>query len=68
MASFIGGKKGKTKYHGVIDPEESRVAVPDPRFDWLCKHYKPAKEIPAFVSKQIYIYKKKTKAHFFFYS
>ncbi|KAI9300700.1 GTP-binding protein YchF [Cunninghamella echinulata] len=33
-----------------IDPEESRVAVPDPRFDWLCKHYKPAKEIPAFLT------------------
>ncbi|KAI8989937.1 GTP-binding protein YchF [Pilobolus umbonatus] len=33
-----------------IEPEESRVAVPDPRFDWLCKHYKPAKEIPAFLT------------------
>ncbi|KAG1435069.1 hypothetical protein G6F56_014095 [Rhizopus delemar] len=33
-----------------IDPEESRVAVPDARFDWLCEHYKPAKKIPAFVS------------------
>jgi len=33
-----------------IDPEESRVAVPDPRFDWLCQHYKPAKEIPAFLT------------------
>ncbi|KAI9320886.1 GTP-binding protein YchF [Dichotomocladium elegans] len=33
-----------------IDPEESRVAVPDERFDWLCKHYKPAKEIPAFLT------------------
>ncbi|ORZ06665.1 GTP-binding protein YchF [Absidia repens] len=33
-----------------IDPEESRVAVPDARFDWLCKHYKPAKEIPAFLT------------------
>ncbi|ORY96504.1 GTP-binding protein YchF [Syncephalastrum racemosum] len=33
-----------------IDPEESRVAVPDPRFDWLCEHYKPAKEIPAFLT------------------
>ena len=33
----------------IIDPEESRVAVPDERFDWLCQHYKPAKEIPAFV-------------------
>ncbi|CAO3613013.1 unnamed protein product [Mucor hiemalis] len=33
-----------------IDPEESRVSVPDERFDWLCKHYKPAKEIPAFLT------------------
>ncbi|KAI9481045.1 MAG: GTP-binding protein YchF, partial [Benjaminiella poitrasii] len=33
-----------------IDPEESRVAVPDARFDWLCQHYKPAKEIPAFLT------------------
>ncbi|KAI7869132.1 GTP-binding protein YchF [Spinellus fusiger] len=33
-----------------IEPEESRVAVPDPRFDWLCQHYKPAKEIPAFLT------------------
>ncbi|KAI8060585.1 GTP-binding protein YchF [Gongronella butleri] len=33
-----------------IDPEESRVAVPDPRFDWLVKHYKPAKNIPAFLT------------------
>ncbi|CEP19285.1 hypothetical protein [Parasitella parasitica] len=33
-----------------IDPEESRVAVPDERFDWLCQHYKPKKEIPAFLT------------------
>ncbi|CAO0801664.1 unnamed protein product [Mucor circinelloides] len=33
-----------------IDPEESRVAVPDERFNWLCEHYKPAKEIPAFLT------------------
>ncbi|KAL0082224.1 GTP-binding protein YchF [Phycomyces blakesleeanus] len=33
-----------------IEPEESRVAVPDARFDWLCKHYKPSKEIPAFLT------------------
>ncbi|KAI9267173.1 GTP-binding protein YchF [Helicostylum pulchrum] len=29
-----------------IDPEESRVAVPDDRFDWLVKHTKPNKVIP----------------------
>ncbi|RKO89194.1 P-loop containing nucleoside triphosphate hydrolase protein, partial [Blyttiomyces helicus] len=33
-----------------IDPSESRVAVPDPRFDWLCDFYKPASKIPAFLS------------------
>lgn len=33
-----------------IDPEESRVAVPDPRFDWLCATYKPASRIPAYLS------------------
>jgi obg-like ATPase 1 len=30
-----------------IDPSEARVVVPDPRFDWLCEHYKPASKIPA---------------------
>ncbi|KAI9230688.1 MAG: GTP-binding protein YchF [Piptocephalis tieghemiana] len=33
-----------------IDPEESRVAVPDERFDWLCKHYKPASKVPAYLT------------------
>ncbi|KAJ1916581.1 Obg-like ATPase [Mycoemilia scoparia] len=33
-----------------IDPEESRVAVPDPRFDWLCNHYKPASKVPAYLT------------------
>jgi obg-like ATPase 1 len=30
-----------------IDPEESRVAVPDERFDWLCESFKPASKVPA---------------------
>jgi obg-like ATPase 1 len=30
-----------------IDPEESRVAVPDERFDWLCDKFKPASKVPA---------------------
>ena len=25
------------------DPNESRVAVPDTRYDWLCEHWKPAR-------------------------
>jgi obg-like ATPase 1 len=30
-----------------IEPNEARVAVPDERFDWLCKFFKPAKEVSA---------------------
>ncbi|TQS38564.1 hypothetical protein Golomagni_00926 [Golovinomyces magnicellulatus] len=30
-----------------IDPEESRVIVPDERFDWLCEKYKPKSKVPA---------------------
>jgi obg-like ATPase 1 len=33
-----------------IDPNESRVAVSDSRFDWLCEHYKPASKVPAFLN------------------
>lgn len=33
-----------------IDPEESRVAVPDVRFDWLCETYKPASKVPAYLT------------------
>ncbi|KAJ1678898.1 Obg-like ATPase [Spiromyces aspiralis] len=33
-----------------IDPEESRVAVPDERFDWLCQQYKPASKVPAYLT------------------
>ena len=33
-----------------IDPEESRVSVPDPRFDWLCEQYKPSSKVPAFLT------------------
>jgi len=32
-----------------IDPSESQVALPDPRFSWLCEKYAPAKEIPAYL-------------------
>ncbi|KAJ1724691.1 hypothetical protein LPJ53_001052 [Coemansia erecta] len=30
-----------------IDPSESRVAVPDERFDWLVSQYKPGSRVPA---------------------
>ncbi|CAD6197047.1 unnamed protein product [Caenorhabditis auriculariae] len=33
-----------------IDPNESRVAVTDTRFDWLVNHYKPASKVPAFLN------------------
>jgi len=33
-----------------IDPNESRVPVPDERFDWLCEHYKPPSKVPAFLN------------------
>ncbi|KAI9849525.1 MAG: Obg-like ATPase [Sclerophora amabilis] len=33
--------------YATIDPEEARVIVPDPRYDWLCDHYKPASKVPA---------------------
>ena len=33
-----------------IDPEESRVAVPDSRFDWLVDFYKPASKVPAYLT------------------
>lgn len=33
-----------------IDPNESRVPVPDARFDYLCQFYKPASKVPAFLN------------------
>lgn len=33
-----------------IDPNESRVPVPDPRYDFLCEHYQPASKVPAFLT------------------
>lgn len=33
--------------YATIDPEESRVLVPDERYDWLCQYYKPKSEVPA---------------------
>lgn len=33
-----------------IDPNESRVPVPDERWDWLVKHHKPASKVPAFLN------------------
>jgi len=33
-----------------IDPNESRVPVPDTRWDFLVKHHKPASKVPAFLS------------------
>lgn len=33
-----------------IDPNESRVPVPDERWEFLCKHHKPASKVPAYLS------------------
>jgi len=33
-----------------IDPNESRVAVPDERFDYLCQFHKPLSKVPAFLN------------------
>ncbi|KAI9050804.1 hypothetical protein LZ554_004923 [Drepanopeziza brunnea f. sp. 'monogermtubi'] len=30
-----------------IEPEESRVIVPDERYDWLCEKYNPKSRVPA---------------------
>ncbi|XP_055679293.1 obg-like ATPase 1 [Lutzomyia longipalpis] len=33
-----------------IDPNESRVPVPDARFDYLCEYHKPASKVPAYLN------------------
>merc|ERR1712142_789620 len=33
-----------------IDPNESRVPVPDERWDYLCEYHKPASKVPAFLN------------------
>lgn len=33
-----------------IDPNESRVPVPDERWDYLCNYHKPASKVPAFLN------------------
>lgn len=34
----------------ILDPNESRVAISDDRFDWLVNHYQPASKVPAFLN------------------
>ncbi|KZP27406.1 hypothetical protein FIBSPDRAFT_1040237 [Athelia psychrophila] len=36
--------------YATINPEEARIPVPDPRFEWLCESYKPASRVPAFLT------------------
>ncbi|KAF4571413.1 Obg-like ATPase 1 [Pleurotus pulmonarius] len=43
------GKAANFPY-ATINPEEARIPVPDPRFDWLCEVYKPSNRIPAFLT------------------
>lgn len=33
-----------------IDPNESRVPVPDDRFNYLCEYFKPLSKVPAFLN------------------
>jgi len=33
-----------------IDPNESRVPVPDERFDFLCEYHKPLSKVPAYLN------------------
>ncbi|PNF18531.1 Obg-like ATPase 1 [Cryptotermes secundus] len=33
-----------------IDPNESRVPVPDERYDYLCNYFKPLSKVPAFLN------------------
>eukprot|EP00761_Pharyngomonas_kirbyi_P012079 gb/GECH01012106.1/.p1 GENE.gb/GECH01012106.1/~~gb/GECH01012106.1/.p1 ORF type:complete len:394 (+),score=86.82 gb/GECH01012106.1/:1-1182(+) len=33
-----------------IDPNTARVPIPDERFNWLCKHFQPASEVPAYLT------------------
>uniref|UniRef100_A0A9J7ZS73 Obg-like ATPase 1 n=1 Tax=Cyprinus carpio carpio TaxID=630221 RepID=A0A9J7ZS73_CYPCA len=33
-----------------IDPNESRVPIPDERYDFLCQYHKPASKVPAFLN------------------
>ncbi|XP_072313741.1 obg-like ATPase 1 isoform X1 [Eucyclogobius newberryi] len=33
-----------------IDPNESRVPVPDDRYDFLCQYHKPLSKVPAFLN------------------
>ncbi|TIB65991.1 hypothetical protein E3P78_00207 [Wallemia ichthyophaga] len=49
MTSCDLGKAANFPY-ATIEPEESKVIVPDERFDWLADHYKPASRVPAFLS------------------
>ncbi|CAN8061600.1 unnamed protein product [Agarophyton chilense] len=32
-----------------IEPNEARVFVPDDRYKWLCEHWKPLSEVPAYL-------------------
>lgn len=43
------GKAANFPY-ATINPEEARIPVPDPRFEWLCELYKPTSRVPAFLT------------------
>lgn len=49
LSSTDLGKAANFPY-ATINPEEARIPVPDPRFDWLCDLYKPVSRVPAFLT------------------
>ncbi|THH04345.1 hypothetical protein EW146_g10202 [Bondarzewia mesenterica] len=40
----------KWRWQEGAQPEEARILIPDPRFEWLCNLCKPASRIPAFLT------------------
>uniref|UniRef100_A0A8C7B5X4 OBG-type G domain-containing protein n=1 Tax=Neovison vison TaxID=452646 RepID=A0A8C7B5X4_NEOVI len=41
---------GRSTFFNVLTNSQSRVPVPDERFDFLCQYHKPASKIPAFLN------------------
>lgn len=49
LPSFLQGTTS-SPYSCRLEPEETRVPVPDERFDWLCQTYKPKSEVAPFLT------------------
>jgi ribosome-binding ATPase YchF (GTP1/OBG family) len=50
LIPYIDLGKAANFPYATINPEEARIPVPDARFLWLCDLYKPASEVPAFLT------------------